>query len=151
MRNLNNELLRHTLATIAYRFQKSVSRSTDEFGDFNLGHGSRKTADIVHHIYQLLKRSRDLIQDDKHDKATPEHLSLTLEIERCNAVLLDLDGVLAEKDLGSDFSKRLLQGPLADILTHIGQISMMSRLNGNAIDGENFSSAPIKAGVLHYF
>jgi hypothetical protein len=151
MSTLNNEYLRHTLATIAYRFQKSVSRSTDEFGDFNLGHGSRKTSEIVHHIYQLLKRSRDLIQDDKHDKATPEHLSLTLEIERCNAVLLELDGVLAEKDIESDFSKRLLQGPLADILTHIGQISMMSRLNGNAIDGKNFSSAPIKAGVLHYF
>lgn len=151
MSNPNSEYLRHTLATIAYRFQKSVSRSTNEFGNFNLGHGSRKTTEIVNHIYQVLKATKDFIQDGKYDKENPENLSFKFEIERFNTELHELDGVLSEKDLGSDFSKRLLQGPLADILTHIGQISMMSRLNGNSIDGEDFASAPIKVGVLAYF
>lgn len=150
MSNLNNEYLRHTLATIAYRFQKSVRRSTNEFGNFNLGHGSRSTTEIVNHIYQVLKASSDFIQDGKYDKGYTESLNLKLEIERFNAELLELDSVLKDKNIGSDFSKRLLQGPLADILTHIGQISMMSRLNGDPIDGEDFASAPIKVGTLSY-
>ncbi len=151
MSDFSNEYLRHTLATIAYRFQKSVSRASNEFGDFNLGHGTRKTVEIVNHIYQLVKATKVYIQDGKYDKEKPENLSLKLEIERFNAELRELDSVLTEKVLESDFSKRLLQGPLADILTHIGQISMMSRLNGNSIDDEDFASAPIKAGVPTYF
>lgn len=147
----NNEYLRHTLATIAYRFQKSVSGSTNEFGNFNLGYGSRKTTEIVNHIYQMLKATKDFIQDGKYDEEIPETLSLKLEIDRINDELQELDRVLTKKNLGSDFSKRLIQGPLADILTHIGQISMMSRLNGNSIDGEDFASAPITIGVLAYF
>lgn len=151
MSKSNNEYLRHTLATIAYRFQKSVSRSTDEFGIFNLGHGARKTSEIVNHIYQVLKATKDFIQDGKYDKESPENLSFELEIKRFNAELHELDGVLTEKNLGSDFSKRLLQGPLADILTHIGQNFMMSWLNGNSNDGEDFASAPITIGVLAYY
>jgi len=147
----NNEYIRHSLATIAYRFQKSVSRSSNEFGSFNLGHGSRNPAEIVNHIYQVLKATKDFIQDGKFDKENPENLSFKLEIERFNAELHELDRVLAGNNLGLDFSKRLLQGPIADILTHIGQISMMSRLNGNSIDGEDFASAPIKVGTLTYF
>jgi hypothetical protein len=146
-----NEYVRHTLATIAYRFQKSVSRSTNEFGSFNLGHGSRKTAEIVNHIYHVLKATKDFIQDGKYNEKNPENLSLELEIKRVNAELHELDNILMEKNLGSDVSKRLLQGPLADILTHIGQISMMSRLNGYPIDSEDFASAPIKVGTLFYF
>lgn len=147
----NNEYLRHTLATIAYRFQKSVSRETNDFGNFHLGRGSRKTIEIVHHIYQVLKATRDFIQNGKYIDENREILSLNFEIERFNAELKEFDIVLKRADLGSDFSKRLLQGPLADILTHIGQISLMSRLNGHQIDGEDFASAPIKVGTLSYF
>src|SRR6056297_2032765 len=109
MSEKNNEYLRHTLATIAYRFQKSVSRSTHEFGSFNLGHGSRTTAEIVNHIYQVLKATKNFIQDGKYDEDDSKILSLKLEIERFNAGLHELDDVLVEKNLGSDFLKRLLQ------------------------------------------
>ena len=43
-----------------------------------------------------------------------------------------------------NYSKRLLQGPLSDILTHIGQISMLSTLNDNPIEWEDFSSSPLQ-------
>lgn len=151
MDKTDNEYIRHALATIAYRFQKSVTKSNNEFGSFNLGHGSRNTAEIVNHIYQVLKATKDLIQDGQNDLESPKNLNLEFEIERFNAELHELDIVLKYTNLGSDFSKRLLQGPIADILTHIGQISMMSRLNGYQIDGEDFASAPIKVGKLSYF
>jgi hypothetical protein len=50
-------------------------------------------------------------------------------------------------ELTVNYSKRLLQGPFSDILTHIGQVSMLQRLNGKPIDGEDFSAASIKTGI----
>lgn len=151
MGNTNNEFLRHTLATIAYRFQKSVSRSTDEFGSFNLGNGSRTPSEIVIHIYEVLKATREFIVKSKDNDNQLMNLSFIQEIERFNAELEKFDIVLIEKNLDIEYSKRLLQGPLSDILTHVGQIAMMARLNGNPIAKERFASAPITVGTLSYF
>ena len=73
------------------------------------------------------------------------------EIKRFNDELRALDDLLSTKELGIGYSKRLLQGPLSDILTHVGQLSMLSRLDDHPIEGEDFSSAPIQTGVLIYF
>lgn len=151
MGKTNNEFLRHTLATIAYRFQKSVNSSTDEFGSFNLGQGSRTPAEIVTHIYEVLKATREFIQDNKDDNISSENLSFKQEIERFNVELEKFDLVLIKKNLDIEYSNRLLQGPLSDILTHIGQIAMMSRLYGNPIAKERFAAAPITVGTLTYF
>ncbi|WP_156113400.1 hypothetical protein [Wocania ichthyoenteri] len=70
---------------------------------------------------------------------------MNLEVDRLNAELKSLDKVLLENELSMNYSKKLLQGPLSDFLTHIGQISMMSRLNGNPIEREDFSSAEINS------
>lgn len=146
-----NDFLRHTLATIAYRFQKSVSKSTEDFGDFSLGQNTRSASEIVNHMYQVLNTTRFFIQKEDLDRNTPERLSLGREIVRFNNELRESDKVLEVADLDPMYTFRLLQGPLSDILTHIGQLSMMSRVNGNPIAGEDFSSAPIKIGQLSYF
>ena len=65
-------------------------------------------------------------------------LEIRLEIERFHRVLNNLDVVLSEKELDIKFSKRLLQGPLSDVLCHIGQIAMLSGQSGNKIKGEDF-------------
>ncbi|TRX62581.1 hypothetical protein FNH22_00355 [Fulvivirga sp. M361] len=145
---MNNEYLRHTLATINYRFQKSVRNAEDSFGGFSLGKGSRSTNEIIHHMYDVLSATRFFIEREQRKKGTPERLSLTLEIERFIAELKTLDKTLSDKELGIDYSKRLLQGPFSDILTHIGQISMLQRLNDGPIEREDFSSVDIKTGVL---
>lgn len=151
MDHTNNEFLRHTLATIAYRFQKSVSSSTEEFGSFNLGHGSRTPSEIVTHIYEVLKATGEFILEGKYAEDQPENLSFKQEIERFNTELENFDLVLIENNLDIEYSKRLLQGPLSDILTHVGQIAMMGRLNGNPIAKERFALAPITVGTLSYF
>lgn len=144
---MKNELLRHILSTINYRFQKSVKYSGDDFGDFTLGKGSRTPNEIINHMYQVLNWTRIFVLEESQKKGIPEKLNLKLEIDRFKEELKQLDKVFSEKEIGMNYSKRLLQGPLSDIFTHIGQISMLSRLNNNPIEGEDFSAASIPTGV----
>lgn len=145
---MRNEFLRHTLSTIAYRFQKAVNKAETEFGSFTAGNGSRTPNDIINHMYHVLSATRIFILEENYSKEKPEKLDLKSEIDRFNKEVKNFDIVLTEKQLGINNAKRLLQGPLSDLLTHIGQISMLSRLNGNPIMGEDFSSATIKTGIV---
>jgi hypothetical protein len=140
---MKNEYLRHTLTTIDYRFQKSVKYRNDDFGNYTLGKESRSPKKIINHMYFVLYSTTIYIQEERVQKEEPQKLDLELEIERFNFEIINLDKVLSENELDMNYSKRLLQGPLSDILTHIGQISMLSRLNNNPIEWEDFSSSSI--------
>ena len=141
---MKNEYLRHTLATIDYRFQKSVKYRNIDFGDYALGKESRSPKEIINHMYFVLSSTTIYIQEERIQKEEPDKFDLELEIDRFDLEIKNLDKVLAENELDMNYSKRLLQGPLSDILTHIGQISMLSRLNNNPIEWEDFSSSPIR-------
>jgi hypothetical protein len=145
---MKNEYLRHTLSTIGYRFQKSVKYADDDFGDFTIGNGSRTPNQIINHMYQVLNGTKIYILEERREKETPEKFNLKLEIDRFNMELKRLDKVLSGKELEMNYSKKLLQGPLSDVLTHIGQISMLSRFNNNPIEGEDFSAAQIQTGIF---
>lgn len=145
---MKNEFLRHTLATIAYRFEKSIKYRNAEFGDFSLGKGSRSPKEIVNHMYAVLSSTTFFLLEEKRRTESPEQLSLDLEIDRFNLELKNLDQIFLEKDLPIEYAKKLLQGPLSDILTHIGQIAMLSRLNDQPIEGEDFSAADISTGLI---
>lgn len=144
---MKNELLRHTLSTISYRFKKAVEKVGPGFGDFCAGKESRTPREIINHMYHVLNATRIFIIEEKYDKKQPEKLDLTSEIERFNNEIKKFDHVIAGEEIEVNYAKRLIQGPLSDLLTHIGQISMLSRLNGNPILGEDFSSAPIVTGI----
>ena len=141
---MRNEYLRHTLSTIEYRFQKSVKYRNTAFGDYTLGKESRSPKEIINHMYFVLSSTTIYLQEESIQKEEPSKLNLELEIDRFNLEITNLDKVLSEKELDMNYSKRLLQGPLSDILTHLGQISMLSRLNNNPIEWEDFSSSPIR-------
>ena len=140
---MKNEFLRHILATIKYRFNKSVKYRNRAFDDLSLGQGSRTPAEIVNHMYAVLSATAFFIQEEKMLKDAPEKVDLNAEINRFVQEIENLDKVFTEKELDLNYSKRLLQGPLSDILTHIGQIAMLSRLNDKPIEREDFSSSPI--------
>ena len=141
---MKNEYLRHTLATIDYRFQKSVKYRNTDFGDFSLGKESRSPKEIINHMYFVLRSTTIYIEEEKTQTEEPDKFDLELEIDRFSLEIKNLDKVLAENELDMNYSKRLLQGPLSDILTHIGQISMLSRLNNKPIEWEDFSSSRIQ-------
>ncbi|MCJ8292097.1 MAG: hypothetical protein HRT58_19630 [Crocinitomicaceae bacterium] len=144
---MKNEFLRHTIATIKYRFDKSVINSEEDFGRFNLGKGSRNSNEIINHMYHVLNSTRIFLEEERFITEQPEKLTLSQEIERFNDELVNTDNALDVKELPVNYAKKLLQGPFSDILTHIGQISMMQRLNDKPINAEDFSTASIKTGM----
>jgi len=141
---VKNEYLRHTLSTINYRFQKSVKYRNADFGDFSLGKESRSPKEIINHMYFVLRSTTLYIEEEKIQTVEPDKLNLELEIDRFSLEIQNLDKVLTENELDINYSKRLLQGPLSDVLTHIGQMSMLSRINNNPIEWEDFSSSKIQ-------
>jgi hypothetical protein len=44
--------------------------------------------------------------------------------------------------------EKLFQGPVADALTHVGQIAMLRRMAGAPVKGENYFKAAIAAGTV---
>lgn len=151
MSRQNNHFLRHTLATIAYRFQNATHNTSNDFGDFSPGLGTRTVSEVINHMYQLLRSSGMLIEQGTFNSNPPEKLTYTPEIERFAEELVNFDKILIEEDLDIPTAYRLLQGPLSDILTHIGQIAMMRRLDGNPVNKGGYSSAPIAIGQFSYF
>ena len=57
-----------------------------------------------------------------------------------------LDAQLASQDPQGASIEQVLQGPIADALTHVGQLTLLRRLAGSPVRGENYMRAEISAG-----
>lgn len=62
------------------------------------------------------------------------------------AALSKLDAFLASSDPVHVPFEKLFQGPIADALTHVGQIAILRRMAGAAVKGENYYVAAIEIG-----
>lgn len=144
---MKNELLRHCLSTINYRFEKAINGSPQAFCDYSLGKGSRSPEEIIHHMHDVIYSTRVAIEKESVPEIKSEKLGFESEIERFRAELKKTDQLLDNIVLDMNYTKRLIQGPISDILTHIGQIAMLQRMVDNPIDGEDFSRSDIKTGI----
>jgi hypothetical protein len=141
----DREMLRHALATLAYRGGKAVRGAPDRFGDFKAEADVRTPGQVLAHVGDLLDWSVELA-DGRHvwHDSTPQ--SWPDEVARFFRALARLDARLpSEAPLGFT-EKQLLQGPIADALTHVGQITMLRRMFGSPVRGENYLMADIVAG-----
>ena len=139
------EFLRHTVATLAYRGGKTLRGAPASFATFRAGESSRTPVEILAHIGDLLAWAAALAEG-RHDWKNAPPGSWRAEVERFFAGLQRLDDILAsELPLGGPL-ERLFQGPVADALTHVGQLAMLRRLAGAPIKGENYFKAEIQAG-----
>jgi hypothetical protein len=140
-----SEFLRHALATLAYRGGKALREAPADFADFQPRPGSRTPGQILAHIGDLLDwaLSHARGQEKWHD-STP--LAWDAEVARFHEALAALDAQLAQPDGMACPWQRLFQGPIADALTHVGQIAMLRRIAGGAIRGENYFKAEITQG-----
>lgn len=138
-------MLRHTVATLAYRGLKTVSNAPTGFVDFRAGESTRTPGEILAHIGDLLDWALCLAKG-----APAYHESPVLPWEdgvaRFVAALKELDRYLASAEPLGFPAEKLFQGPLADALTHVGQIAMLRRMAGGAVRGENYFKAEIVAG-----
>ncbi len=139
------ELLRHTVATLAYRGGKAVRGAPAGFGDFRLREGTRTPAQILSHVGDVLDWALAIARGEEVWKdAAP--LAWEAEIARFFEGLGRFDAYLASAAPLSGSPERLFQGPIADALTHVGQIAMLRRLAGSPVKGENYFRAEIRAG-----
>ena len=139
------EMLRHTVATLAYRGAKAVRGAPDSFADFKASESTRTPVEILAHIGDLLDWALSIAAgNETWNNAEP--LPWSQEIERFHAALTKFDQYLGSESELSASCERIFQGPIADALTHVGQIAMLRRLTGEPIKGENYSRAKIEAG-----
>lgn len=139
------DLLRHTLATLAYRGGKAVRDAPAGFGGFRIGESTRTPAEILAHVGDLLDWGYWMSQGE-YRWTDSEPLPWEEEVERFFQGLERLDEALAAVDDRCFPAEKLFRGPIADSLTHVGQINMLRRLHGAPVRGENYFRAEIETG-----
>ena len=139
-------LLRHTLATLAYRAGKVLRDAPESFAEFRIGPKSRTPGQILAHMGDLFDWALTMAQDRTEWRDAPQQ-AWPDDVRRFFATLTALDEYLAgPSPLSEGVIERLFQGPVADALTHTGQLSMLRRLAGNPVRGESYARAEIVAG-----
>lgn len=139
------ELLRHTVATLAYRGGKAVTNAPEGFDQFRFNETTRTPGQILAHIGDLLDWGLSIAsgQQKWHDS---KPLAWNDEVARFYATLEAFDAYLASDQPLHAPEGKLFQGPVADALTHVGQIAMLRRIAGGPMKGENYFQAEIEAG-----
>jgi hypothetical protein len=138
-------LLRHALATLAYRGGKAVRNAPATFATYRCNESSRTPVEILAHIGDLMDWGLSIAEGRQtwHD-STP--LAWDRECERFFAALKRFDDCLASEKPLQVSAEKLFQGPVADALTHTGQIALLRRMAGVPIKGESYFMAEITAG-----
>jgi hypothetical protein len=143
-------MVRHFLASLAYRFHKAVADAPEGFDKLEPGFGIRPPLIIVRHMNGVLGYGKVAVETGNYDY-WHHHPSLDWkgEIGLIHEKLQEIDTVLAStEDIEGERLERLLQGPLSDAMTHVGQLAMLRRIAGSPIHAENFFKAAIKAGQV---
>lgn len=139
------ELLRHAVATLAYRGDKAMREAPAHFATFRLSDESRSASEILAHIGDLLDCALCLAKGE-HTWEACAPLSWDRDVERFHSALQKLDDYLSTDEPLGFSVERLFQGPIADALTHVGQIALLRRMAGAPMRGENYFKADIVAG-----
>jgi hypothetical protein len=139
------ELLRHTVATVAYRGGKTLRDAPEGFASFRVGESTRTPAEVLAHVGDLFEWALSLAEGAQrwHD-STPR--TWEGEVDRFFETLGRFDAYLASEAPLAYPAEQLFQGPVADALTHVGQLAMLRRLAGARVRGENYFKADIVVG-----
>jgi hypothetical protein len=141
------QLLRHALATLAYRGGKAVRGAPDSFSDFHASEDTRTPGQILAHIGDLLDWALSAARGQQQwHQAAP--LPWPEEVLRFFAALEAFDSYLASEGPLQAPAEKLFQAPIADALTHVGQIAILRRLAGAPMRAENYYVAKIAAGSV---
>ena len=138
-------LLRHAVATVAYRGGKAVRGAPASFATFSPDGSPRTPAKILAHIGDLYDWALTQAKGaEAWNDSTP--LAWDREVERFHATLKRFDDYLASDAPLAATAEKIFQGAIADSLTHVGQVAMLRRLAGANMKSENYSRAEIVTG-----
>lgn len=145
--DLKRELLRHLLATLAFRGGIAISDAPENFAEFRAGETTRTAGEILAHIGDLIQGSLYLMKGEFVYLQSPPQ-SWAEDVKRFFAAIEGFDLYLASDAPLAQPIEKILQGPIADALTHVGQIVMLRRLAGKPIRAEGYFTVEIKAGEV---
>lgn len=139
-----NEMLLHFLAALAYRTQKALRDSPDDFAAFETGNNVRTPHELICHMRSVLGYARTYFIGGIYPRPIPA--DFRQDIEAFHEMLAELkDHLEASTPLHGTTEEKLLQGPFSDAMTHAGQLAMLRRLHGSPVPPENFIVAEISA------
>jgi len=145
----NNEnarqFLRHTVATLAYRAEKVLRDPPEGFGEMRLSPSTRTALEILSHLGDLMEWGERMARGEYRWAPKPS-AGWNSAAERFFLGLANLDAALAQSPPGSLAPEQIFQGPVADALTHIGQIALMRGMFGPAVRPESYARAEIVIG-----
>ena len=137
----------HALAAVTYRTQRALRGCPEGFGEFQAGSEVRTPAEVLRHMTSVLGYARTFFIGGMF---RPDPLpTLADELDRFHDIASDLGAHLrAGTPIRSISLMQLLQGPIADAMTHTGQLAMLRRLAGSPVPSENFIFADISGDRL---
>ena len=139
------DVLRHLVATLAYRAAKAVRDVPPEFPHASVSATTRRPVHIVAHMADLMSWAASLAEG-RSDWTPTGSDDWKTEVERFFNGLEELDRRLAATPPSAESIEKLIQGPLADALTHVGQIALLRGMTGAAVRPESYARAQITRG-----
>ena len=145
MTDSTRAFLRHTLATVAYRAAKVERDAPPGFATLQLGKGARTPIELLAHMGDLFDWALRMAKGGSEwTQAKPQ--AWRKEVGRFHASLLEFDRYLASPSPLATSAEELFQGPISDVLTHIGQLALLRRQALAPIRSEVYSKANIAPG-----
>ena len=143
----SRRLLQHFLAALAYRTQKALRDAPAAFADYRAAPAARTPFELLWHMTGLLGYARTMFHGGDYEPARLPDMAA--EVARFHAQLQALSQDFADSGLEGRISdEQFLHGPLADAMTHVGQLALLRRLYGAPVPPENFIFASIDAANL---
>ena len=142
------EVLRHLVATVAYRGGVAVVDAPENFAAFRATSTTRTPGEILAHIGDLLEGSLHLVKGEMV-YLTSSPLPWNEGVARFFSAAKALDSYLASEAPLACPVEKLVQGPIGDALTHVGQIVMLRRMAGKPISPAAYFTAEIVAGEVN--
>lgn len=137
--------LRQMAATLAYRAAKVLRDAPADFGTKSFGDSTRQPVKILAHMGDLMTWGVS-IANGGYTWQPAGSDDWQTEVDRFFAGLAALDeAIAADGDFTGDINK-LIQGPLADALTHVGQLAMLRGMMHAPVKPESYARAIITVG-----
>src|SRR5262245_61079035 len=140
-------ILRHLVATIAFRASRSLRDVPAALESVRLADGGMTARELVLHMTNVMAFALATVTGTERQRHDP--LDWPQEIDRFYSVLAQVDAKLAEgATMEPEMDLKLVQGPLADTLTHVGQLHAMRRAAGGPVPSTNYIKADVKIGRI---
>jgi hypothetical protein len=139
------QFLRHTVATLAYRAEKVLREVPPGFAETRISQTTRTPLELVNHLGDLVEWAESMARGEYRWEPAPA-ADWNSAVARFFRGLAALDAALAEAPSEKHPPEIIFQGPIADALTHVGQLAMMRGMAGSAVRPESYARAEIRAG-----